>query len=129
MHTIFHVEADRALNRPRNQIHKHPDVVMRPGGDPMASGVSAILSRQLSAFIPFGICMEKGAKVNKPGDIDAFLDVAQLSQRWHSHPETIRRLIRRGEINAVLIGRRYLIAATDVHQMEAARQINIARGV
>ena len=73
----------------------------------MASGVSAILLRQLSAFIPFGICTEKDAKVNKPGDIDAFLDVAQLAQRWHSHPETIRRLIRRGEINAVLIGRRY----------------------
>jgi len=72
--------------------------------------------------------MEKNAKT-KPGDVDAFFDVAQLAQRWHAHPETIRRQIRRGEINTVLIGRRYLIASTEVHQIEAARQIKIARGI
>ena len=46
MHTISHVETDQALNRPRNNIHKRTDVVMCPGGDPIVSGVSAILVRR-----------------------------------------------------------------------------------
>jgi len=61
----------------------------------MASGVSAILLRQLSALIPIGICMEKNAEVNKPGDADAFLDVAQLSQRWHNRNEPQRFFLLR----------------------------------
>ena len=49
----------------------------------------------------------------------------QKAQRRNGRPEDIRRRIRRGDINAVLIGRHYLVALSVVRQIEAAGQINV----
>jgi excisionase family DNA binding protein len=37
-------------------------------------------------------------------DGDQFLPPAELAKRWRLNPETIRRMIRRGEIPAVKVG-------------------------
>jgi len=47
-----------------------------------------------------------------------FLTPKELALRWSFHPESIRRKIRRGEIDSVVIGRRRLIPAEEVLRIE-----------
>jgi hypothetical protein len=48
----------------------------------------------------------------------AFFTPGQLAFRWQFHPESIRRLIRKGTINAHVMGRRILIAASEIVRLE-----------
>ncbi len=44
--------------------------------------------------------------------------VTELAQRWQCHPETIRRMIQRGELKAFRVGRQWRIAEEAVKWIE-----------
>ena len=58
------------------------------------------------------------------GATEAFFDIFELAQRWHQHAESVRRRVRRGEVKAVIIGRKILIARTEVERIEAENTRN-----
>jgi hypothetical protein len=43
---------------------------------------------------------------------------ADLAARWRWHAESVRRAIREGRISSMIIGRRRLIAASEVERIE-----------
>lgn len=47
-----------------------------------------------------------------------FLTVAELAQRWHLCPETIRRMIRDGRVRSIAAGRHHRIAIGTVQELE-----------
>jgi hypothetical protein len=47
----------------------------------------------------------------------------QLAARWAWHPESIRRKLRRGEIESVIIGRRRLIPIAAVERVETEGRV------
>ena len=51
---------------------------------------------------------------------DAFFTPSTLAQRWHQHTETVRRMLRRRQLESVVIGRRRLIPARAVLAAEEA---------
>ncbi len=57
---------------------------------------------------------------NESKTTNAFFDVFELARRWHQNPETVRRKIRRGELQATRIGRRLLISLGEVERTEDA---------
>jgi hypothetical protein len=54
---------------------------------------------------------------------ERYFSPAQLTQRWPFHVESIRRKIRRGEIGSVVIGRKRLIALSEIKRIEAEGRI------
>jgi hypothetical protein len=54
---------------------------------------------------------------------EQFLTPNQLAKRWHWHPESIRRKIRRREIASKIIGRRRLIALEEAMRIESEGSI------
>lgn len=48
----------------------------------------------------------------------AFYTPRQAAVRWNFHPESVRRLIRKGSVAAVLLGRRVLIPAAEIERLE-----------
>jgi hypothetical protein len=50
---------------------------------------------------------------------EVYLSPAQITKRWPFHIESIRRKIRRGEIASVVIGRRRLVALSELKRIEA----------
>jgi hypothetical protein len=42
----------------------------------------------------------------------------QLGARWGLHPESVRRMLRRGEVRSTIIGRRRLIPRTEISLIE-----------
>jgi len=48
-----------------------------------------------------------------------FFTPEQAAARWYWNPESVRRKIRRGEIASVIIGRRRLIARSEIQRIES----------
>lgn len=48
------------------------------------------------------------------------------ADRWHWHPESVRRAIRSGRIASIIIGRRRLIPAVEIERIEREGFINRA---
>jgi hypothetical protein len=58
-----------------------------------------------------------GAKMDK---LDGgLLTPIQLGARWGLHPESVRRMLRRGDVLSTLIGRRRLIPRSEIDRIEA----------
>lgn len=53
-----------------------------------------------------------------------YLSPNQLHLRWSLHPESIRRIVRKGKIPAIKIGKRLRISLAEVEAYEAANLIN-----
>jgi excisionase family DNA binding protein len=51
----------------------------------------------------------------------------EVADRWRIHPETLRDLIRRGNVPAFTIGRQLRIAAATVHAFEHPERAPVAR--
>lgn len=49
--------------------------------------------------------------------------VAELSERWRCHAESLRRRIRQGTLPAMRIGGKHLIAAATIERMEQAAAV------
>jgi hypothetical protein len=49
---------------------------------------------------------------------------AMLAQRWHWHPESVRRKLRNGDLPSIIISRRRLIREVDVIDIEAGGLVN-----
>jgi excisionase family DNA binding protein len=47
-----------------------------------------------------------------------YLRPADLRQRWGFHAESIRRMVRQGRLPAIRIGKRLLVATSDVEAFE-----------
>lgn len=47
-----------------------------------------------------------------------FFTPGQLAARWAFHVESVRRLIRKGSIEAVILGRRLLIPLAEIQRIE-----------
>jgi hypothetical protein len=56
-------------------------------------------------------------------DSTAYMVPTQLAARWAWHPESIRRKLRRGEIESVIIGRRRLIPIAAVERVETEGRV------
>ncbi len=52
-----------------------------------------------------------------------FVTPGQLADRWGWHPESIRRLLRKGKIESVVLSRRRLIPIGAVERIEAEGHI------
>ncbi len=52
-------------------------------------------------------------------DGTAYFTPSQLAARWGFHPESIRRLIRQGQIEAVVLHRRLLVPVAAVERIES----------
>lgn len=53
-----------------------------------------------------------------PVDLEPTLTIPQLAQRWQCSPDSVRRMIARGELKAVRIGRLIRIRPADVARAE-----------
>jgi hypothetical protein len=53
-------------------------------------------------------------------DVTTHLTPRMLGQRWFMHEESIRRKLRRRELQSVIIGRRRLIPISEIERVEAA---------
>lgn len=53
---------------------------------------------------------------------------AQLAQRWSFATESVRRIIRQGRLPAVRIGKRLLVADSDVEAFENSHKVWASRG-
>jgi excisionase family DNA binding protein len=51
-------------------------------------------------------------------DGTAFFTPHQVAGRWSFHPESVRRLVRKGQIAAVILGRRVLIPLAEIQRIE-----------
>ena len=47
-----------------------------------------------------------------------FLTTAQLAERWHYHQESIRRLVREGELSCVRLGRQVRLPVEEIERYE-----------
>ena len=47
-----------------------------------------------------------------------FFTTSQTAARWSFHPESVRRLLRRGQIESVVIGRRRLVPVEEIERVE-----------
>jgi hypothetical protein len=54
---------------------------------------------------------------------ETFLTPTQLARRWSFHTESIRRRLRKRQIASILIGRKRLIALSEVLRLEAEGRI------
>jgi len=54
---------------------------------------------------------------------EIYLSPAQITKRWPFHVESIRRMIRRGEIASVVLGRRRLVALSELQRIEAEGRV------
>ena len=54
---------------------------------------------------------------------EKFYTPALLAERWHMHPESIRRLLRAKRLRSVLISRRRLVPVEAVLEYERAGEI------
>ena len=63
------------------------------------------------------------ARRKQATDGTAFLTPWQVAQRWGFHPESVRRLLRRGELESVIRGRRRLIPIPEVNRVEAEGRV------
>jgi excisionase family DNA binding protein len=61
-------------------------------------------------------------QAHKPGHED-FLDVSDIALRWHLSRETVRRRIRAGELEAIQIGRHFLVRRETVEALESKRVV------
>jgi hypothetical protein len=57
--------------------------------------------------------------------VPRYLTPRQLGERWHFHPESIRRKIRNGEIGSIVIARRRLIQFEEILRIEAEGAIPV----
>jgi len=51
------------------------------------------------------------------------LNISQLRERWVLHPESVRRLIRKGKLRAISFGGRLRVRLDDVEAFEKAHQV------
>jgi hypothetical protein len=51
-------------------------------------------------------------------DGSAFFTPAQLANRWAWHDESVRRFVRRGSVEAVILGGRVLIPIAEIERIE-----------
>lgn len=54
-----------------------------------------------------------------------YMDVSALQSRWGLHPESVRRIIRAGHLNAVRICGRLRIDLEDVTAFEQSHRVNV----
>ncbi len=52
-----------------------------------------------------------------------YMTPTQVASRWQRHPESIRRMLRQGQLASLVIGRRRLIAEAEVLRFETDAQI------
>jgi hypothetical protein len=50
--------------------------------------------------------------------LQEFRTPTQTAEHWHWHPESVRRAIRERRIASVIIGRRRLIAVSEIERIE-----------
>jgi len=61
---------------------------------------------------------------NEKGFLDDVLFTpSQIAERWHWHPESVRRKIRRGEVASLVIGRRRLVRQFEVERLENEAEV------
>jgi hypothetical protein len=56
-------------------------------------------------------------------DQNKFFSPAQVAKQWGYHTGSVRRLIRRGQIESVIISRRRLIPIAEIEKVEAQGQV------
>lgn len=66
---------------------------------------------------------KRGLQVRRCTDGTAFFTPWQVAQRWGYHPESVRRLLRRGEIESVIRGRRRLVPVAELERVEAEGRV------
>ena len=56
--------------------------------------------------------------LNVVAEQEPFLTPNDLAHRWHWHPESVRRKIRRREIESIIVARRRLIPLAEIVRIE-----------
>ena len=68
-----------------------------------------------------------GSRIARPAECreagQPFFTPASLADRWSWHVESVRRAVRQGRMDSVIIGRRRLIPASEVERIEADGRI------
>ena len=54
----------------------------------------------------------------QPTNSDVFFTADEIAKRWHWHPESVRRWIRKGRVASVIIGGRRLVPIVEIEQIE-----------
>jgi excisionase family DNA binding protein len=52
-------------------------------------------------------------------DNEELFTVRKVAERWHTHEETIRRWLREGKLESLIIGRRRLVALSFIQRFES----------
>ena len=52
-----------------------------------------------------------------------------LAQRWDVSAETVRQMIKRGDINAFMVGKLYRIPATEVERHESCKNSQLVASI
>lgn len=55
---------------------------------------------------------------------EKFIDVSALKSRWDLHPESVRRIIRSGQLPAIRLGGRLRIDLEDIAAFEKSHRVN-----
>ena len=53
-----------------------------------------------------------------PGESRPPFTPGELAERWRWHPESVRRAVRDGRFDSIIVGRRRLIPASEVERVE-----------
>ena len=87
------------------------------GPEPLARLVAQALKLRLGEPAAYA-----GQRSHEVGPIDKdgekFLSPIQLASRWHIHPETARRMLRRRQLSSVLVARHRLVPVSEVEYFE-----------
>ena len=59
----------------------------------------------------------------QPATRNRLLTVAEVAQRWQFHPESVRRMIRRGRVPRVMVGRRIRVPLATAEAIEKRGEV------
>ena len=79
------------------------------------SGFVVLLQQSNCCTIPHIIL-----NMSKEQLIDNYADVDEVGDRLHIHPESVRRLIRRGKLPAIKFGNKWLVDRVFLEQFASA---------